>query len=303
MRIGYPCINLSIGCTASRTFRLASYSEERMRNTVDGNLVCLEKILAYNALHGMLFFRITSDLVPFASHPVCTFPWSEVFADEFEKIGDFIRSSRLRISMHPDQFVLLNAQDNGVLQRSIADLEYQVQVLDLLGLDSSAKVQVHVGGIYGDKQAAIERFARQYDRLDAAIQDRLVIENDERLYSLGDCLAVHERTGVPVIADAFHHSILNNGERFTSLLPPVRKTWKTRDGIPMVDYSSQEPGKRVGAHAMHIVEGDFRRFLKETLPADFDIMLEIKDKEKSALAALGIARDDPRLVTGVSGDG
>ena len=94
-----------------------------MRNTVDGNLVCLEKILAYNALHGMLFFRITSDLVPFASHPVCTFPWSKAFADEFEKIGDYIRSSGFRISMHPDQFVLLNAQDTGVLLRSIGDLD------------------------------------------------------------------------------------------------------------------------------------------------------------------------------------
>jgi len=47
------------------------------------------------------------------------------------------------------------------------------------------------------------------------------------------------------------------------------------------------------------VAEDFRQFLKETLPADFDIMLEIKDKEKSALAALWIARDDPRLVNGI----
>ena len=130
-----------------------------------------------------------------------------------------------------------------------------------------------------------------------AIQDQLVIENDERLYTLSDCLAIHERTGIPVIADTFHHSLSNNGELFTSLLDPVRKTWKARDGIPMIDYSSQEPGKRVGAHAMHIVEEDFRKFLKETRPADFDVMLEIKDKEKSALAALAIARDDPRLVS------
>jgi UV DNA damage endonuclease len=105
------------------------------------------------------------------------------------------------------------------------------------------------------------------------------------------------RTGIPVIADAFHHSLFNNWEHFLSLLDPVRKAWKVADGIPMVDYSSQEPGRRVGAHAMHIVAEDFRQFLKETLPVDFDIMLEIKDKEKSALAALALARDDPRLVT------
>ena len=204
--------------------------------------------------------------------------------------------------MHPDQFVLLNAPDTGILQRSIADLVYQVQVLDLMGLDRSAKVQVHVGGVYGDKPAAIERFVKQYDLLDTAIRDRLVIENDERLYTLIDCLAIHERTGIPVIADTFHYSLYNTGEQFTALLDTVRKTWKTHDGIPMIDYSSQEPGKRAGAHAMHIVAEDFRQFLKETLPADFDLMLEIKDKEKSALAALGIARNDPRLVSGVPGD-
>jgi UV DNA damage endonuclease len=302
MRIGYPCINRSIGCTASRTFRLASYTEERMRDTISGNLSCLEKILAYNVSYGLLFFRITSDLVPFASHPVCTFAWQEEFAGVFEKIGDYIRRYRFRISMHPDQFVLLNAPDKGVLQRSIADLGYQVQVLDLMGLDPSAKVQVHVGGVYGDKPAAIDRFVHQYDLLDTAIRDRLVIENDERLYTLSDCLAIHERTGIPVIADTFHHSLYNTGEQFTSLLDPVRKTWKAHDGIPMVDYSSQEPGKRVGAHTLHIVAEEFRQFLKKTHPADFDIMLEIKDKEKSALAALGIARNDPRLVTGNPGD-
>jgi UV DNA damage endonuclease len=302
MRIGYPCINRSIGCTASRTFRLASYTEERMRDTVQENLSCLKKILAYNARHGMLFFRITSDLVPFASHPVCTFPWQDEFAGIFGKTGEYIRRYGFRISMHPDQFVLLNAPDKGILQRSIDDLVYQVQVLDLMGLDPSAKVQVHVGGVYGDKPAGIDRFVKQYDRLDTAIRDRLVIENDERLYTLSDCLVIHERTGIPVIADAFHHSLLNNREQFTTLLDPVRKTWKIKDGIPMVDYSSQEPGKRVGAHAGHIVAEDFRQFLKETRPVDFDIMLEIKDKEKSALAALALARDDPRLVTGDPGD-
>jgi UV DNA damage endonuclease len=302
MRIGYPCINRSIGCTASSTFRLVSYNEVRMRETLAGNLACLEKILVFNVHHGLLFFRITSDLVPFASHPVCTFPWQEEFAGELETIGAYIRQHGFRISMHPDQFVLLNALDERVLQRSIADLRYQVQVLDLMGLDPSAKVQVHVGGVYGDKPAAIDRFLQQYDLLDTAIRDRLVIENDERLYTLGDCLAIHERTGIPVIADAFHHSLLNNGEGFLSLLTSLRKTWKGKDGIPMIDYSSQEPGKRFGAHATHIVEEDFRQFLKETMPADFDIMLEIKDKENSALAALAIAQDDPRLVTGIQGD-
>ena len=302
MRIGYPCINRSIGCTPSRTFRLASYSDERLRETMKANLVCLMKILSYNVDHGMLFFRITSDMVPFASHPVCTFPWQMHFADEFRTIGEFIRSHRFRISMHPDQFVLLNAPDTGVLDRSIADLIYQVQVLDGLGLDNSAKLQIHVGGVYGDKTSSIERFIKNYERLDDSIKRRLVIENDERLYTIADCLAIHERTGIPVLFDVFHHAINNNGEQTVDLLAPLNDTWKRHDGIPMVDYSSQQPGKRAGAHAESIDQKDFRSFLQSTVPFDIDIMLEIKDKEKSALAALTLVDDDPRLVTGNPGD-
>jgi len=299
MRIGYPCLNRSIGCTPSRTFRLASYSEERLKKTVEENLVCLEKILDFNATHGMLFFRITSDIVPFASHPVCTFPWQKHFAEEFVRIGAFIHDHAFRISMHPDQFVLLNTPDPLVLEKSIADLRYQVAVLDLMGLDQTAKVQIHVGGIYGDKPAAIDRFVEQYMQLNNPIRRRLVIENDERLYSASDCLAIHKRTGVPVLFDFFHHSVLNNREHPDDLFSAISRTWKNVDGIPMIDYSSQQEGKRPGAHAETIDTDDFSRFLSLTKPYDFDLMLEIKDKEKSARAALSTARDDSRLFTGI----
>lgn len=295
MRIGYPCINRSIDCSPARTFRLASWSDERLSETVTMNLSCLAKILSYNTAHGLFFFRISSDLVPFASHPVNTFPWQEHFSEEFRRIGEFIRSHHIRISMHPDQFVLLNTPDPGILGRSIADLRYHVNILDLMELDSSAKVQLHVGGIYRNKPAAIDRFVNAYDLLEKSVKRRLVIENDERLYCVSDCLTIHERTGIPVLLDVFHHSINNNHERVGNLLERVHATWKNRDGIPMVDYSSQHPGRRAGAHAERIDPEDFRSFLDASMPFDFDIMLEIKDKEKSALAALSIARNDRRL--------
>ena len=203
--------------------------------------------------------------------------------------------------MHPDQFVLLNAPDRGVLERSIADLTYQAQVLDMMDLDTSAKLQIHVGGVYGNKTASMERFVDNYERLDDSVKRRLVIENDERLYTISDCLTLNERTGIPVLVDVFHHAINNNGEKIVDLLDPVNATWKTPDGIPMADYSSQQAGKRVGAHAESINKKDFRFFLQSTVPFDMDIMLEIKDKEKSALIALTLARDDSRLVIG-SGD-
>jgi len=296
MRIGYPCINRSIGCRGDRTFRLASYSEERLYDTFAGNLTCLQKILAWNLESGMFFFRISSDLVPFASHPVCTHRWQDHFAAEFAALGTFIRKNGIRISMHPDQFIILNARDEKIVVRSIAELTYHAEVLDSMGLDTTAKIQIHVGGVYGDRIKSIERFIMVYEDLDPVILGRLVIENDEQRYTGADCLTIHERTGIPVLFDVFHHACNNDGESPGKMLSAVEKTWTGRDGVPMVDYSSQHPEKRSGSHAEHIDPDDFAAFLVQSQPHDFDIMLEIKDKEASARIAVQLARNDPRFV-------
>jgi len=295
MRIGYPCINRSLGCSAGRTFRLVSYSEERLISTIAGNLACLRKILAWNREHDLRFFRITSDLVPFASHPVCTFPWQEHFRDELEEIGNFIRQSGIRISMHPDQFIVLNSPDQQVVSRSIDELVYHAKVLDGMGLDSTAKIQLHVGRVYGNPAESMARFARVYEQLDPTHQQRLVVENDDQRFSSADCLLIHEQTGIPVLFDVFHHACHPAGEEIEDVLRQTGATWNRSDGIPMVDYSSQHPGKRSGSHAEHIDPADFSAFLERSLPFDRDIMLEIKDKEKSALIACDLARNDPRF--------
>jgi len=295
MRIGYPCINRTLECT-NRTFRLASYSTERLYHTISRNLDCLGAILAFNRSHGILFFRITSDLIPFASHPVCTADWPGEFQGQFSSIGRFIRDHGMRISMHPDQLVVLNTKDPGVLERSVNELRYHARVLDLLGLDSTAKIQVHLGGVYGDRESAIERFVEVYPTLDPAIRRRLVIENDDRLYSARDCMRVSAETGVPVLFDFFHHRVNPSPGNLLDLLGEIARTWRGVDGLPMADYSSQAEGMRRGNHAKTLDVDDFLLLLEETWEYDFDLMLEIKDKEQSALTAIRVAGADPRLV-------
>jgi len=296
MKIGYPCINRSIGCSSGRTFRLSSYSDERLEETVRENLRCLAEILRFNLRECILFFRIGSDLVPFASHPVCTAPWRETFAETFREIGRFVREHGMRISMHPDQFVVINAKDPGIVERSVAELRYHAAVLDAMRLDRTAKVQIHVGGVYGDKEAAMERFESEYARLDESILRRLVVENDDSRYTLADCLRIHEETGIPVLFDVFHHTVNPSGAGVAEAVELSGATWRSCDGIPMIDYSTPMPGGRKGRHAESLDNADFERFLAGTVPADMDIMLEIKDKEKSALAAVGIARRDGRFL-------
>ena len=285
MKIGYPCINRSIGCTANRTFRLASYSEDRLAETVRLNLACLKKTLEYNVRHGLLFFRIGSSLVPFASHPICTFNWQRHFRDELKELGDYIKEQGIRISMHPDQFVLINSHNPEVVTRSVSELVYHCELLESLGLDKSAKIQIHVGGVYGAKDQARERFSENYRKLPEMVRQRLAIENDHLSYSLKDCLLIHEQTGIPVIFDFFHHACLHNGENRRQALEMAAATWSSRDGVIMTDYSSQKNGAVQGSHADSLDESGFRELLEETAGLDFDIMLEIKDKELSALEA------------------
>ncbi len=289
MKIGYPCINLSLTCRSSQSFRLASYSEERIRRTIESNLACLLEILAFNLEYQLFFFRISSDLIPFASHPICRFPWQKTFRKTFEEIGNFIKRHQMRVSMHPDQFIIINSPDKKIFQRSAEELRYHTEVLDLLEIDDTAKIQIHVGGAYGNKIQSIKRFIERYKQLDSGIRRRLVIENDERLFTIEDCLEIHGDIEIPVVFDVFHFKCNNSGESIRGALSQVCSTWLGKDGLPIVDYSSQEKGKRIGTHAKTIHINDFKRFIKETEGLQFDIMCEIKDKERSAMKALKLA--------------
>jgi UV DNA damage endonuclease len=154
MKIGYPCICTSL-CTASHIFRLANYTNEKCLEVTNQNLLCLQKILEYNIQHGFYFFRISSQTVPFASHSICTIDWIKHFSTKLYTIGQYIKDNDCRISMHPDQFCLINAKDENIINRSIAELDYHCRLLDEMNLDSSAKIQIHVGGLYGDKQVSL----------------------------------------------------------------------------------------------------------------------------------------------------
>jgi UV DNA damage endonuclease len=132
------------------------------------------------------------------------------------------------------------------------------------------------------------RFFERFANLDERIQSRLVIENDDRLYTLRDCLRIHEEIGIPVLLDVFHHEVNSSGETIHESLKLVTQTWGKRDGVPMVDYSSQEPGEQTRKHAETIDLAHFQQFLEAVrdVRVDCDLMLEIKDKEKSAVKAV-----------------
>ncbi len=266
-----------------------------MKETVEDNLDCLERMIEYNVENRIFFLRITSDLIPFASHKVCDFDWREYFSKRFNKIGEKIKRHDFRISMHPGQYTVLNSDKKDVFHKSLKDLRYHSNVLEALGLPSSAKINIHVGGVYGNKQRSKERFVERYRKLDKRIKRRLVIENDEKSYTLEDCLDISTKTGIPVTFDNLHHSINSSGSSVWKAIDKVSGTWDNEDGLPIVHYSSQLPGEKTGRHAESIDIEHFTAFIEETRWHDFDIMLEVKDKEKSVLKAIDVLRDDKRF--------
>jgi len=145
-----------------------------------------------------------------------------------------------------------------------------------------------VGGVYGEREQALKRFVQRYEKLSSRLRKRLVVENDDRLYPLADCMDLHFQAGVPVLFDVFHHHILNFGESVKEAMELSGTTWSEKDGPPMVDYSSQYAGERKGRHAESLDDDDFAHFLETAQGIDCDVMLEIKDKERSALRAVEI---------------
>ncbi len=298
MRIGYPCINLTIKNPNSSTFRLKSYTEKRFNETVLNNLGHLLSILKFNKINSIYFFRISSDIIPYASHPVCEIDWSDIFKVKLREIGDFITQNNMRVSMHPDQFVILNSKNEDIVKNSIRELEYHCELLDSMDLPYNAKIQIHGGGVYGNKEKAKKNFVNNFSKfVEGNLKKRLVIENDDRSYSLKDCLDINAETDIPIVFDTFHHECLNNGETIQQALSSFVKTWNyPTDGNPIIDYSTQNIGERKGKHAKtldknHFLDmyNEFLRVCKEN-KINMDIMLEIKDKEKSALLALTMTK-------------
>jgi UV DNA damage endonuclease len=267
------------------SLRPDTYTPGRFIDVVNANLTAIETTLRWNIAHDIRYFRLNPWTVPFASHPVVTVPWQEVFAPRLSELGDLIRTEAIRITVHPGQYLLLNSPDAAVVARSVAELAYHAELFDLLGVDSIHRIQIHTGGVFGDKDAAIERFVRAWGALPEPVRARLAIENDERLFSLSDNLRIHAETGVPLVFDTFHHSLFNEGESRTDALDRVMPTW-AGVGPAMIDYSTQDDAKGPGAHAASIDLDHFSTVYPELAARDVDVMFEIKDKESSVLRAM-----------------
>jgi UV DNA damage endonuclease len=282
-RIGFACVMYGARLSTNHTIRLANLPSDRFREAVRRNLQDLQTILAWMEVRGLRLFRIGSSMVPFASHRAMRWDWPDMVGPELARIGRTYASKGFRFSMHPGQYNVLNSPRLEVVERTLAELDYSCRVLDLMGLDSSHKVVLHGGGLYGDPAESRSRLVRVLRTLPAPIRSRLVLENDERYFSFAEIVEIGEESGLPPVFD-LHHHLLNPSADIHSLLLQGERLWDSR---PKVHLSSPAPGLRSGAHDLFVRRQDLDLML-EILPFEVDLMVEAKAKEEAALEVLGM---------------
>lgn len=294
-RLGYVAMTLNLeDCSPSGTVtalnlnKLADENARRykLRQITRKNLQNQLRILKYNKALEISVYRLTSKLVPLATHPLTAeWDYSNEFRQEFEEIGSFIRENNFRISAHPDHFTLLNSHNPSVHEASIKDLEYHIGLFEAMGLGAEYKLVLHVGGLYKDKQSSIERFKENFEKLPVRIRERIMLENDDKSYTARDVSSICNDLNIPMVLDVHHHQCANNGETLGELLPLVFGTWKNQMLPPKLHFSSPKSQKDFRSHADNIECDAFIGFLDAAKKTgiDFDIMLEAKNKDSALI--------------------
>ena len=280
-RLGYVGISLSIEASSNSGTILRNATPERLRALIAANLDGLRRILEFNAERGVRLFRVSSQVIPFGGHPVNTVAWWDEYAPDLAHLAELARRPDMRLSQHPGQYTLLTSPDPAITENAFRDLAWHARLLDALGMGPEGKLVIHGGGAYGDKASALARWADRFQALPDAVRRRLVVENDERVYSVADLLPLCERTGVPLVVDTLHHR-LNPGAAAMPLgeaLVAAFATWRAVDGPPKLHFSSQALAKKPGAHSEYVDPDEFTAFLMHAPDQPFDVMLEAKAKD------------------------
>lgn len=260
-----------------RAERLARLSE-LCRHNADALMASLH----FCAAHGIGAFRVNSQILPVKTHPEAGYDMAELpdgaaIITRFRECGQMARANHLRLSFHPDQFVVLNSPSARTLAHSLAELNYQAEVAEWIGADT---INLHGGGAYGDKIRALDALRESIRRLPPPVRSRLTLENDDKVYTPADLLPVCADTGVPLVYDVHHHRCRPDGLSVAEATRRARATWKTEPlfhlSSPLAGWSGPKPER----HHDYIDVADFP---EEWLGWPLTVEVEAKAKELAVL--------------------
>ena len=265
---------------------------------VSRSLEYLHAVFDYLDAIDVRVYRMSSQLIPYGTHPdLPQFDYRRQLDDArvaVDHLAEKARRMGLRLSTHPGQYTVMNALDDSIVAKAIADIEANAFLLDVIGQPPEAAIVIHVGGAYTDRTAALDRWVHGWERLSDAARARVALENDEVLFGLADVLELHRRTGVRVVLDVHHHRLLGARDwALSDALAAAASTWPA--GVrPKIHLSSvstmlrDDSPKRTGSippmrnHADLVSPWDLMTVV-EALPEPADVMLEAKAKDLAVL--------------------
>jgi len=288
--LGYCCINMTLGkkkVTTNRSMIKKTFLNEGISRSSDlavQNARDLCEIIKWNHQNGFKLFRMTSDLVPWASEfELSNMPDYRKFANLLRGAGNLAKMYDQRITSHPGPFNVLVSPNENVVLNTIKDLSLHGEHFDLMGLSRTPYnlINIHCNGVYGDKQSAMDRFCKNFERLPESVQTRLTIENDDKasMYSVKDLMYIHKRIGIPIVFDYHHHKFNTGDLTEQEALELAMSTWGNIK--PLVHYSEsktiEDPTAKPQAHSDYIYSEI------NTYGHDLDIDIEAKMKELTVL--------------------
>ena len=247
------------------------------------------KMLRWNDKYGIKFLRLSSEMFPFASHDEYGYKLAPFASEALAEAGKLAAELGHRLTTHPGQFTQLGSPRKQVIDNAMRDLEYHAELLSLLKLppqqDRDAVMILHLGGVFGDREATLDRFRTNYARLSPGIKKRLVLENDDVSWSVHDLLPLCEELNIPMVLDFHHNNIvfdetqIREGTKdIMDLFPRILATWTRKNITPKMHYS--EPTETAITPRQRRKHSP-RVAMLPPCPPTMDLMIEAKDKEQA----------------------
>lgn len=286
VRLGYVALSKALDdITTSSTITYTNYinknyNTSKLLEITKNNLDSLYEIIKYNVKNNFHFYRLTSKLVPLATHDKVNFDYITPLLDEYKKIGKLINDNNIRVDTHPDQYAVLNSMDSKIVKNTVEILEYHYKIMDAIGIKDKIII-LHVGSSACGKKASITRFINNFNKLPDHIKKCIAVENDDKVYNIKDVLELCHKINVPMVLD-YHHFICNNEkEDINDYLKEIIDTWDGK--LPKMHFSSPKSKlkKEFRSHSDYINKECFIKFINilKKQDKDIDIMLEAKAKD------------------------
>lgn len=288
---GYACISelnptIKTGATSTLTYLNRQPEQSRGRYLIDKaklNILNIAKLLKANALNGIGAYRMPDSFIPMAD--LGYYNIAEQFADSLAHVGTMANFFNISLSFHPSQFFVLNSATPHVVDSAIKNFNIFAEILDLMQLDNHPVLLTHVGArnTYSTREAAVDAFCKNFERLSPSAQKYFAVENDQSAHSIDSCLDIHNKIGIPVVIDNCHYNYKpTDGLSLADATKLALSTWGNR--IPKVHLSSELVGSPRHAHADYINPTDYDAFYSAIKSAGIDkaiIMVEAKKKDKA----------------------